>query len=170
MDETILKIVKEVGIPMALVFGMLYYFVYKVFPSWQTREKEKDEFFSNQIKQVAERHEAQSKLYAQTNKDLADSFRAETEANRKQDDIVREHHKQVISDIANSHKTVVAEIYKANSIVQEQNERILKMNTDMMGGISKKLDDISNVLGNIITGGLVKLGLSGGNNSNPPTG
>ena len=146
MDDTILKSIKEIGFPMALVFAMLYYFVYKVFPQWQAREKDKDEFFSNQIKIITDRYDALTKVSAQSIKDLMDGFRTEGEANRKQDDVVRDHHKQVISDIANNHKTVVSEIYKANGLIQEQNERILKTSTDISNKIDLKLDVIRTIL------------------------
>lgn len=131
MDNSdLIKYGKDLGIPLASILAMLYFYVGKVIPAQHKRDGEKDEIFSKRlamkddeftrsINQMADRIDNQARMFAEAQRIIVEQFKAEAEQNREQEKDMREHHKQIISDMAAQTKTVL-----------EQNMRFLQSTQD----------------------------------------
>ena len=98
---------------------MLIFYAAKIIPAQHKRDQDKDESFARSIAETTARIENQTKLFAEVQRSLLENFRTETQLNREQDKEVREHHKQIISDISAQTREAL-----------EQNMKFLQANQD----------------------------------------
>ncbi len=140
--EEILKWAKELGVPLACVVACLYFYAAKIIPAQHQRDKEKDEGFIANLKEMTSRTESQTKLFIESQRSMLDTFRAEAEENRKQDQAVREHHKQVIEAITNQTRESLDQNSKWLNTTQANHNEIREDLKSIKSTIDMKFDQI----------------------------
>lgn len=148
MEDKLIDLAKDFGVPVVCVLAMLYFFVAKYMPAQHTRDTEKDTNFMKSINELTIRSDLQAKNFVDAQKVLMDSYMADQDQNRKADADIRAHHKEVIESISQQTKESIA-----------QNSRWLESTTtnhiELRSELKLELKDLKRVM----TEGLDRLNL-----------
>ncbi len=147
MDSNeVLKYVKELGIPLTCVVACLYFYAAKIIPAQYKRDIEKDDHFAKSINEMANRLEQQAKMFADSQKLIVENFRAEQEFNRRQDNDVREHHKQVINDISEQTKGILEQNMKFLQTTQDNHRDYKEQTKVILDSIRGDIEELNKMM------------------------
>lgn len=125
--EIAFRIAKEFGVPILILAVFVYLIVWKVFPGFLERDRQKDEeraverkhqldIFVGQIDALGKRNEdafSQLKSSNDNVKSTNDSFKIAVDAFKESLQSQREQNKDIIGTIKDSHKTLTEEVAKS---------------------------------------------------------
>lgn len=142
IGDFILKVGRELGIPVFCILAMLYFYIAKVIPAQHKRDQDREDSFAKSLGNMADRIESQANLFSVGQKSLIDNFISESESSR-------EYHKGIIGEMAGQTKDVLEQNMKFLQTVQDNHadyknhsNNILTSIREDIAGISLKLDKI----------------------------
>ena len=124
--ETALKFGKELGVPLLVLAVFAYFIVYKVFPGFLARDKEKDEANREERKTFID----ELGKITEKNQSITKNFEASLSLHKETLIVMKDQNKEIISQVSKSHKdlteTIKADLLDVKKSLTEKIDSMLK--------------------------------------------
>lgn len=104
--ETALKFGKELGVPLLILAVFAYFVVYKIFPAFLARDKEKDEANREERKTFIE----ELRNITEKSNSITKNFEASISLHKETLVLMKDQNKDIISQVSKSHKDLTETI------------------------------------------------------------